>query len=86
MQIDTVSSPEMPTGANVIRSFGFDIRFAKSRLVGSECQIRSTSGPAHRRLYYDAVLGSIGSQMLILRVSGIRKSASTKHTAGTTIG
>jgi hypothetical protein len=36
--------------------------------------------------YYDAVLGSIGCQMLILRVSGIRKRASTKHTAGTTIG
>ncbi len=27
-----------------------------------------------------------GSQMLIRRVSGIRKRASTKHTAGTVIG
>jgi hypothetical protein len=27
-----------------------------------------------------------GSQMLILRVSGMRKRASTKHTAGTAIG
>jgi hypothetical protein len=35
---------------------------------------------------YDAVLGSIGCQMLVLRVSGIRKTAITKHTAGTTIG
>ena len=34
----------------------------------------------------DAVLGSIGCQMLILRVSGIRKRASTKQTAGTAIG
>lgn len=32
------------------------------------------------------VRGSIGCQMLILRVSGIRKMASTKHTAGTAIG
>lgn len=35
---------------------------------------------------HHAVRGSIGSQMLILRVSGIRKSASTKHAAGTAIG
>ncbi len=35
---------------------------------------------------YATALTSSGFQMLILRVSGIRKRASTKHTAGTAIG
>ena len=35
---------------------------------------------------YNSAFGSIGSQMLILRVSGIKKRASRKHTAGTAIG
>jgi hypothetical protein len=35
---------------------------------------------------YAAALASIGFQMLLRRVSGIRNRASTKHTAGTAIG
>ena len=35
---------------------------------------------------HDAVLGSVGCQILILRVSGITKRAITKHTAGIAIG
>jgi len=62
----------------------------RARALACDCEPREkcagNGGPAHRRRCYDAALGSIGSQMLILRVSGIRKSASTKHTAGTAIG
>lgn len=54
MRIDTVSSPETRM------SFGM---------------IAGRAGPAHGQLYYDAVhddavRGSIGSQMLILRPAG----------------
>jgi hypothetical protein len=60
------------------------VRFDLS-LLSREKSAQGLAAP-HGRLCYDAVLGSIGSQMLILRVSGIRKRASTKHTAGTAIG
>jgi hypothetical protein len=52
---------------------------------------RSRTGAGFRALHtgpirYGRVLGSIGCQMLVLRVSGITKTAITKHTAGTKIG
>ena len=46
----------------------------------------NADGSAARLFHQDAVFGSICSQMLVLRVSGMMKTASTKHTAGTTIG
>src|SRR5438067_8948858 len=39
-----------------------------------------------RRAYAGLTSGSSGFQMLMWRVSGIRKRANTKHTAGTRIG
>jgi hypothetical protein len=50
----------------------------EQRLCGAAC------GPTRDLSCY--ALTSAGFQMLILRVSGIRKRASTKHTAGTAIG
>lgn len=52
--------------------FSADVQGLAARRIG-ECR-------------YDTNRGSIGSQMLVLRVSGIRNRASTKQTAGTTIG
>jgi hypothetical protein len=38
------------------------------------------------RIWADYAFTAAGSQILILRVSGIRNRLSTKHTAGTAIG
>ena len=58
--------------------------------IGSGCRktgaVQGPRGPAPGSFHHYAALGSIGCQMLILRVSGIRKTARTKHTAGTAIG
>lgn len=53
-----------------------------------DCNANNVAGLAARTTSpcYSSALGSIGSQMLILRVSGIKKRASRKHTAGTAIG
>ena len=74
---------------------GAHVTTGRSRAVAGQAVIfdlrggRAGAGPirAPHPVAYQVVAGaSIGFQMLFLCVSGIRKRASTKHTAGTKIG
>src|SRR5712692_2243852 len=98
LRVDAVSPPSLGAGITGFPAFaGNDVEglggwtHVKSMMSGRQTTVRGRATPhvtcfaRNVRCSY-AALASMGFQMLILRVSGIRKSASTKHTAGTAIG
>jgi hypothetical protein len=68
----------------------FDEAARGAVLASAEWALETREGPiqAERKVVWvaDYAFAASGSQMLILRVYGIRNRLSTKHTAGTAIG